>query len=294
MAEDTLTITDNRTGHEYTLPITDGTIRATDLQQIRAEDDERRSDGLRPGIPQHRVLPQRDHVHRRRRGDPALPRVSDRAARGGGDVPRDRVPPARRRAPERRAAPPVGGGRPLPHVRPHERPEVPRGLPVRRAPDGDAARRGRCPLDLLSGREGHRRSGRALPPARPADGEAPDHRGLRLPARARPAVRPAAQRPRLHRQLRQHDVRDRREARAQRRPAAGARDPASSSMPTTSRTARRAPSAGSGRRTSTRSLRSRRGSRRSTGRSTAAPTRRCSGCSTRSARRRTCRASSSR
>ena len=40
MAEDTLTITDNRTGHEYTLPITDGTIRATDLQQIRVEDDD--------------------------------------------------------------------------------------------------------------------------------------------------------------------------------------------------------------------------------------------------------------
>ncbi len=38
MAEDTLTITDNRTGREYTLPVSDGTIRATDLQQIRVED----------------------------------------------------------------------------------------------------------------------------------------------------------------------------------------------------------------------------------------------------------------
>jgi citrate synthase len=38
VAEDTLTITDNRTGREYTLPVTDGTIRATDLQQIRVED----------------------------------------------------------------------------------------------------------------------------------------------------------------------------------------------------------------------------------------------------------------
>jgi citrate synthase len=38
VAEDTLTITDNRTGREYALPITDGTIRATDLQQIRVED----------------------------------------------------------------------------------------------------------------------------------------------------------------------------------------------------------------------------------------------------------------
>jgi len=38
VAEDTLTITDNRTGQEYTLPITDGTIRATDLQQLRIDD----------------------------------------------------------------------------------------------------------------------------------------------------------------------------------------------------------------------------------------------------------------
>jgi citrate synthase len=39
MAE-TLTITDNRTGKQYELPITDGTIRATDLRTIKvAEDD---------------------------------------------------------------------------------------------------------------------------------------------------------------------------------------------------------------------------------------------------------------
>jgi citrate synthase len=38
VAEDTLTIVDNRTGREYTLPVTDGTIRATDLRQIGVED----------------------------------------------------------------------------------------------------------------------------------------------------------------------------------------------------------------------------------------------------------------
>ena len=38
---DTLTITDNRTGKQYEIPITDGTIRATDLRQIKtaASDD---------------------------------------------------------------------------------------------------------------------------------------------------------------------------------------------------------------------------------------------------------------
>ena len=36
MSAETLTIVDNRTGREYTVPIVDGTIRATDLEQIGA------------------------------------------------------------------------------------------------------------------------------------------------------------------------------------------------------------------------------------------------------------------
>ena len=37
---DTLTITDNRTGRSYEVPITDGAIRATDLKQIKTGDDD--------------------------------------------------------------------------------------------------------------------------------------------------------------------------------------------------------------------------------------------------------------
>jgi citrate synthase len=37
---DTLTITDNRTGKQYEIPIQDGTIRAMDLRQIKAQPDE--------------------------------------------------------------------------------------------------------------------------------------------------------------------------------------------------------------------------------------------------------------
>src|SRR6266850_772793 len=37
---DTLTITDNRTGKKYDLPIQDGTIRAMDLRQIKAGPDD--------------------------------------------------------------------------------------------------------------------------------------------------------------------------------------------------------------------------------------------------------------
>ncbi|MFN8556251.1 MAG: citrate synthase [Dehalococcoidia bacterium] len=40
MSKDTLTVTDNRTGKTYELPITDGTIRATDLRQIRTDPDD--------------------------------------------------------------------------------------------------------------------------------------------------------------------------------------------------------------------------------------------------------------
>ncbi len=37
---DTLTITDNRTGKKYDVPITDGTIRATDLRQVKVDGDD--------------------------------------------------------------------------------------------------------------------------------------------------------------------------------------------------------------------------------------------------------------
>ena len=38
MDADTLTVVDNRTGSEYTIPIVDGAIRATDLRQIAGPD----------------------------------------------------------------------------------------------------------------------------------------------------------------------------------------------------------------------------------------------------------------
>src|ERR1700734_2124201 len=38
--EGTLTVTDNRTGKIYELPVTDGTVRAMDLRQIKVSDDD--------------------------------------------------------------------------------------------------------------------------------------------------------------------------------------------------------------------------------------------------------------
>ena len=40
MPEDTLTITDNRTGKVYTLPLEHGNIRAMDLRQIKTSADD--------------------------------------------------------------------------------------------------------------------------------------------------------------------------------------------------------------------------------------------------------------
>jgi citrate synthase len=39
-ASETLTVTDNRTGQSYEIPITDGTVRAMDLRQIKVADDD--------------------------------------------------------------------------------------------------------------------------------------------------------------------------------------------------------------------------------------------------------------
>ncbi|HEY1126744.1 MAG TPA: citrate (Si)-synthase, partial [Actinomycetota bacterium] len=38
MAKDTLSITDNRTGRTYELPIQDGCIKTSDLRQIRVDE----------------------------------------------------------------------------------------------------------------------------------------------------------------------------------------------------------------------------------------------------------------
>src|ERR671939_407976 len=40
MGTDTLTITDNRTGKQYEMPISDGTIKAMDLRKIKVADDD--------------------------------------------------------------------------------------------------------------------------------------------------------------------------------------------------------------------------------------------------------------
>ena len=40
MSSDTLTITDNRTGRQYQIPVENGTVRAMDLRQIKVSNDD--------------------------------------------------------------------------------------------------------------------------------------------------------------------------------------------------------------------------------------------------------------
>jgi citrate synthase len=48
--QDLLTVTDSRTGQEYKIPITDGTIRATDLRQIKVTESEHGVTSYDPGL----------------------------------------------------------------------------------------------------------------------------------------------------------------------------------------------------------------------------------------------------
>jgi len=40
LSKESLTVTDNRTGRTYEMPINDGTVRAMDLRQIKVDDDD--------------------------------------------------------------------------------------------------------------------------------------------------------------------------------------------------------------------------------------------------------------
>jgi citrate synthase len=40
MPTDTLSVTDNRTGREFEIPIVDGAVRATELRRIKVDDDD--------------------------------------------------------------------------------------------------------------------------------------------------------------------------------------------------------------------------------------------------------------
>ena len=167
-----------------------------------------RPDDLRPGVHEHGVGAQLGLLHRRRGRGARVPRLHDRGAVREVLVPRGRLPADLRRAAHPGAARRVDLRDHPPHLRPREHQEVRGGLPLRRPPDGDAARHGRRALHLLSGREEDRRRDRAPHGGRPPDREDADARRLRVPAQPRAALRLSGQRAVLPRQLPLDDVQD--------------------------------------------------------------------------------------
>ena len=133
---DTLTIVDNRTGKKYELPIPGRHHPRDGSAPNQGRPGRLRPDDVRPGVHEHRELPERDHLHRRRQGHPALSRVSDRAARRAERFPRDGLSDSVRRAADRAAAADVDARDHQPYDASREHQEVHGGVPVRRAPDG--------------------------------------------------------------------------------------------------------------------------------------------------------------
>ena len=189
-----LEIKDTRTGKSYTVPILppategDTAIRAMDLRPIKVNAGRVRLDDLRPGVHEHGVVQERHHVHRRRQGHPALSRLSHRAARREGELPRGGVAAAERRAAHAATVRRVVAPDHVPHVRAREHQDVPAGLPLRRASDVDAVQRRRGAVVVLSVGQEHPGSGGAAHQHRAPARQAPDARGVLLPPREGPAL----------------------------------------------------------------------------------------------------------
>ena len=96
-AGETLSVTDNRTGRTYEIPIEDGAIRSLDLRQIKTSEEDF---GLLAYDPAFMNTASCRSAVTYLDGDwcPRVPRLSDRAAGGALDLPGGRLPPGSRRS----------------------------------------------------------------------------------------------------------------------------------------------------------------------------------------------------
>ena len=164
---------------------------------------------LRPRLHDHGRGRERHHLRRRRPGNPRVPRLPDRAADRAVELPRGRLPAAQRRAADRRPARSLGRGDHLPHLHPREHAQaVPRGIPLRRPPDGHPRLGRRRPFDLLPRGQGHLRPRDPPQADHPADREDADPRRRGAPLQRRHALRLPRQLARLPVQLPVDDVED--------------------------------------------------------------------------------------
>ena len=218
----TLTVTDNRTGTSYELPISDGTVRASDLRQIKVDPDEFGMMSYDPafmntascrssityidgdaGILQHRGYPIEQLCEHSSYLEVAYLLINGRL-------------------PTQTELDRLGGRDHNPHVRARERQGLHAGLPLRRQPDGHARRLGGGALDLLPGRQQDPRGARPRDPDHPSAREDADAGRLRLPPQHGPALRLPGQRALLCGELPRDDVQDdRAQIQARSSPGAG-------------------------------------------------------------------------
>jgi citrate synthase len=207
MAYDTLTITDNRTGKQYEMPVTDGTIKAMDLRQIKVTARRLRADDVRPGVQ-----------------NTAACRSAITYIDGDKGILLYRGYPIEQLAEHstflETAYLILFGELPTTgqlqhwtnevtlHTMVHENiKKFMEGFPttpIRWA--SSSARSAPSPPSIPTPRRSSTRSRAGAD--RAADRQGPDHRRLRLPPQHRPAVRLPGQRPELHRQLPEHAVQD--------------------------------------------------------------------------------------
>jgi citrate synthase len=87
---DSLTITDNRTGKTYDVAIDSGAIRAMELRQIKVSAEDFGLLSYDPGLQNTASCKSTICFIDGDEGHPAVPRLSDRRARREEHVPRDR------------------------------------------------------------------------------------------------------------------------------------------------------------------------------------------------------------
>ncbi len=162
---------------------------------------------LRSRLYVDRQLRIEDHLYRRRRRRPALPRVSDRAAGRARRLSRDLLSPALRRASHRRAEGRLRQSCHPPHHGARADEPVLSRLPARCASHGGHDGMRRRALGVLSRLDRHLRSDPAHDRFDPHDREDADAGGDGLQIFDRPAVHLSEERPRLRHQFPAHVLR---------------------------------------------------------------------------------------
>jgi hypothetical protein len=208
MAKDTLTITDNRTGKVYELPIQLGTIKALDLRQIKVSESDFGLMTYDPALTNTASCKSRitfidgDRGILNYRGYP-IEQLAEKSQYLEtaylilhGDLPA--------KAPYEAFVHSITHHTPGP--REHQGADG--GVPLRRPPHGHADVHGGGALDLLSRGQAHPRRGQPARADLPAHRQDPHPGRLRLSPLGRDAVRLPRQRPLLLRELPADDVQD--------------------------------------------------------------------------------------